>query len=169
MNLLRLALAAGAVALSSACAHAASPPKNMLPPVALPQYPDDGTLVNMGDERGSVVVIDFWATWCEPCKAALPEWESLAAAYRDRGVHFYAVSVDGDPNKIGEFLQEVGLKVPVLVDRDAKVAEGMLHFQAIPTAIIVDKQGAIRVTHQGYAPTDVKGYGKEIDPLLAEK
>jgi thiol-disulfide isomerase/thioredoxin len=169
MNLLRLALATGAIALSSACAHAASPtPRNMLPPVALPQYPD-GTVVNLDAERGNVVVLDFWATWCEPCKAALPEWESLAEAYRDRGVHLYAVSVDGDPNKIGEFIQEVGLKVPVLLDRDAAVAEGTLHLTIIPTVLIVDRQGAIRGTHQGYAPADVKGYSKEIDPLLAEK
>jgi len=168
MNLLRLALAAGAVALSSACAHAASPQRNLFPPVTLPRYPDEAP-VSMVGERGSVVVIDFWATWCEPCKAALPEWESLAATYRDRGVHFYAVSVDGDPNKIGEFLKEVGLKVPVLMDRNAAIAEGALQLHAIPTAVIVDKQGAIRATHEGYAPADVKGYAKEIDPLVAEK
>ena len=167
MNLLRLALAAGAVALFPACAHVATP-RNPLPQVTLPRYPD-WTPVNLDAERGHVLVLDFWATWCEPCKAALPEWDALAATYRDRGVHLYAVSVDGDPAKVGEFLQEVGLKVPVLLDRDAYVAEGTLHLQIIPTVVIVDKLGNIRSTHEGYAPTDVKGYGKEIDPLLAEK
>jgi thiol-disulfide isomerase/thioredoxin len=167
MNLLRLALAAGALALSSACAHAPVT-RNMLPPVTLPRFPD-WTQVSLEAERGNVVVLDFWATWCEPCKAALPEWEALAAAYRDRGVRLYAVSVDGDPNKVSQFIQEVGLEVPVLLDRDAAVAEGTLRLQVIPTVLIVDKQGAIRSTHQGYAPADVKGYAKEIDPLLAEK
>jgi thiol-disulfide isomerase/thioredoxin len=167
MNLLRLALAAGAVALSSACAHAPAP-RNMLPPVTLPRFPD-GTQVSLDAERGNVLVLDFWATWCEPCKAALPEWESLAAAYRDKGVRLYAVSVDGDPNKVAEFVQQAGLELPVLLDRDAAVAEGTLGLRAIPTVVIVDKQGAVRSTHEGYAPADVKGYGKEIDPLLAEK
>jgi len=168
MNLPRLALALGAIALCT-CVRAPPPPqRNMLPSVTLPRYPE-GTPVSLDTERGNVLVLDFWATWCEPCKAALPEWDALAQAYRDRGVHFYAVSVDGDPNKIGEFLNEVGLKVPVLMDRNAAIAEGALQLHAITTAVIVDKQGAIRATHEGYAPADVKGYAKEIDPLVAEK
>src|SRR4051812_21601013 len=101
MNLLGPALALGAIALSAACTHAPPPSRNMLPPVTLLRYPE-GTPVSLADERGHVLVLDFWATWCEPCKAALPEWDVLAQAYRDRGVRLYAVSVDGDPNKIGE-------------------------------------------------------------------
>ncbi|HVE83321.1 MAG TPA: TlpA disulfide reductase family protein [Myxococcales bacterium] len=167
----RLALAAAALALLGACAHAASPappPLPLLPATALPRYPD-GTLVDLSAERGNVLVIDFWATWCEPCTAALPEWDALAAAYRDRGVRLYAVSVDGDPNKVAAFLREVKVEVPVLLDRDAALAEGSLHLQTIPSALIVDKQGAIRSTHQGYSPGEVKGFAREIDPLLGEK
>lgn len=174
MNLLRLAVATGALALSSACASAApvpggpGAPVNMLPAVNLPSYPD-GALVNLATQRGKVLVLDIWATWCEPCRAALPEWDALARLYRDRGVQIYAVSVDGDPSKIGEFLKLVKLEVPVLVDRDAAMAEGMLRLRLVPTAFIVDKQGVIRSTHEAYAAGDVKGFAKEIDPLLNEK
>jgi len=173
MNLLRLAVATGALALSSACASAAVPggpgkPVNMLPAVSLPSYPD-GALVDLATQRGNVLVLDIWATWCEPCKAALPEWDALARLYRDRGVQIYAVSVDGDPKKVGEFLQQVKLEVPVLLDRDAAMAEGILRLRFVPTAFIVDKQGVIRSTHEAYAPGDVKGFAREIDPLLNEK
>ncbi|HEY8211406.1 MAG TPA: TlpA disulfide reductase family protein [Myxococcaceae bacterium] len=168
MNLLRPALTLGAIALCAACAHAPSAPRNPLPPMTLPRFPD-WTPVSLDAERGNVLVLDFWATWCEPCKAALPEWEAFAQAYRGRGVRLYAVSVDGDPNKIAEFLKEVKLDVPVLLDRDAAVAEGMLHMQIVPTVYIVDKSGGIRSVHQGYAPGDVKSFIKEIDPLLTER
>ncbi|HZN91228.1 MAG TPA: TlpA disulfide reductase family protein [Myxococcales bacterium] len=170
MTLLRLALATGVLAISSACAHAATPgkPVNMLPPVSLPRYPD-GVPVNLDSERGNVLVLDIWATWCEPCKAALPEWDALAAVYRDRGVRIYAVSVDKDLNKVGEFLKQVPLQVPVLLDRDAAMAEGVLRLSHVPTAFIVDKQGVIRAKYEAYAPGDVKGFVKAIDPLLLEK
>jgi cytochrome c biogenesis protein CcmG, thiol:disulfide interchange protein DsbE len=169
MNLLRPALALGAIALSAACAHAPPPPpRNMLPPVTLTRYPE-GTPLSLESERGNVLVLDFWATWCEPCRAALPEWDALALAYRDRGVRLYAVSVDGDPNKVAQFLREVKLDVPVLLDRDAVVAEGTLRLQVVPSAYIIDKQGGIRNVHQGYAPGEVKTFYKEIDSLLSEK
>jgi thiol-disulfide isomerase/thioredoxin len=175
MNPHRLALAAGALALASACAtsSATTPavtgtaPNNALPPVTLTRYPD-GTPLSLGAERGNVVVLDFWATWCEPCKAALPEWDALAASYQGRNVHLYAVSVDEDPNKVAAFLQQVKVDVPVLLDRDAAVAEGTLHLQVVPTAFIIDPSGVIRGVHQGYAPADVKGFAKEIDPLLGQ-
>lgn len=169
-TLLRLALAASALALSAACARAATPapPANMLPEISLPSFPE-GTHVSFANERGNVLVLDIWATWCEPCKAALPEWDALARVYRDRGVKLYAVSVDADPNKVAEFLREVKLDVPVLLDRDAAMAEGMLKLRYVPTAFIVDKQGVIRSTHEAYSPPEVKGFAREIDSLLLEK
>jgi len=173
LRLLLAATAATAAALAlSGCASAPpsqpATPVRLLPPAALPRFPD-GVLVSLQSERGSVLVLDFWATWCEPCKASLPEWDALAAAYRDRDVHLYAVSVDTDPSKVAEFLRQVKLEVPVLLDRDAALAEGTLGLQIVPTAFIVDRKGAIRSVHQGYAPAEVKGFAREIDPLLAEK
>jgi thiol-disulfide isomerase/thioredoxin len=164
---LRLLLAALALPLLGACAHAASP-TNLLPPAVLAKYPEGGPL-DLGGERGNVLVLDFWATWCEPCKAALPEWETLAASYRDRGVRLYAVSVDEDLNKLAEFLREVKVTMPVLVDHKLALSEGQLHLTMVPTAVFIDRNGYIRSTHQGYAPADVKTFAKEIDPLLNEK
>jgi thiol-disulfide isomerase/thioredoxin len=166
----RLALAAVALAFLGACAHDThgATPVSFLPPLTLQRFPEGGA-INMASERGHVLVLDFWATWCEPCKAAIPEWAVLEATYRDRGVRLYAVSVDGDLNQLAEFLRLVKMEVPVLLDRDAAVAEGTLKMTVVPTVFIVDRQGAIRSTHQGYAPGDVKAFAAELDRLLAEK
>jgi thiol-disulfide isomerase/thioredoxin len=167
------ALAALAALAIPGCAHrsALSPEpvvSGPLPAVQLPSFPD-GRIVDVAHDRGRVVVLDFWATWCEPCKDALPAWEALAGKLRGAGLQVYAVSVDRDPNQVARFLAEAPLEVPVLHDRDMAVGEKALRLDLVPTAYFVDRKGIIRTVHRGYTADEVPGFEPELLALLAER
>jgi thiol-disulfide isomerase/thioredoxin len=133
----------------------------------LPRFPS-GEPFDLASERGHVVLLDVWATWCEPCRDALPVYEALAKQYGSKGLSVYAVNVDADAKKIGEFLGSIKVGVPVLIDRDAVAAESVLHVKEMPTTFIIDRQGVIRFTHAGFAEEFLMKYQTEIEMLLAE-
>src|SRR2546430_1795047 len=84
---------------------------------ALPTYPG-GAAHDIKSDRGTVVLLDVWATWCEPCRDALPIYEDLAKEYAARGFKVYAINVDEDPREIAKFVAETKLSLPVLLDKD---------------------------------------------------
>jgi UDP-N-acetylmuramate: L-alanyl-gamma-D-glutamyl-meso-diaminopimelate ligase len=119
-------------------------------------------------ERGHVVLLDVWATWCEPCRDALPTYEALAKEYGPRGLKVYAINVDADAAQIAAFMSALKVAVPVLIDKDGVVAERDLHVKVMPTTFLVDKQGAVRHVHEGFAEEALMQYQTEIEGLLAE-
>src|SRR5581483_7651015 len=133
----------------------------------------DGTPVRSTDLRGSVVVIDFWATWCPACRRELPELEELYAQYRATPhVSFLAVDVDqgGEtPAKAGDFMRQRGYLMPVVFD-DRKAADVLLRDHGFPSLLILDKAGRIRLTHTGYDQSERlrAELSAEIDTLLKE-
>ncbi len=131
------------------------------------RYPDN-TPYNPASDRGSVVLLDVWATWCEPCRDALPLYEQLAAEYGKRGLKVYALNVDEDPRAIPPFIEETKLKLPILVDENAKVAEKALKVRSMPTTFLVDRQGHVRFVHEGFAEEFLVKYQHQIEQLLAE-
>ncbi len=132
------------------------------------RYPD-GAVYNPASDRGSVVLLDVWATWCEPCRDALPLYEQLAKEYGKRGLKVYALNVDEDPRAIPAFLQEMKVSLPILVDTNAQVAEKTLGVKMMPTTFIVDRQGVVRFAHEGFAEEFLQKYQTEIEQLLAER
>lgn len=155
------------------CAHASAPPpgpvlSGPLPAIRLPGFPD-GRIVDVGSDRGRVVVLDFWATWCEPCKDALPAWDALSRKLEDSGLQVYAVTVDRDPNQVAQFLEATPLKLTVLLDRDMAAGERALRLDLVPAAYFVDRRGEIRFVHRGYAPADVPGFEPQLRALLSER
>ncbi|WP_224368745.1 TlpA family protein disulfide reductase [Hyalangium versicolor] len=132
------------------------------------RYPD-GSPYTVASDRGSVVLLDVWATWCEPCRDALPLYESLAKEYGSRGLKVYALNVDEDSRAIPAFLQEVKVALPILVDENAQVAEKTLGVKMMPTTFIVDRKGVVRFTHEGFAEEFLQKYQTEIEQLLAER
>jgi thiol-disulfide isomerase/thioredoxin len=133
----------------------------------------DGTVVSSSDFRGRVVVLDFWATWCPPCRRELPELEKLYRRYEGNSkVSFWAVDVQKNgetPEKARDFMKKAGYTIPVACGSE-KSFEG-LGVEAFPSLIIIDKSGRIRLVHTGYDGSErLQGeLSKEIDTLLGER
>src|SRR5882724_8184268 len=124
-----------------------------------------GVVVKLSDLRGKVVLLDFWATWCGPCKVTIPEMNKLAQKYADKGVVILGISMDEDGwDAINPFLQKVKFEYPVLLSEPDKMKGYDDKLDALPTAILIDKEGKIRQMHEGITNTDV--FEKEIEALL---
>ncbi len=131
------------------------------------RYPG-GESFDITSERGNVVLLDVWATWCEPCRDALPSFEKLSRQYSARGLKVYALSVDEDPRAIAPFLAETKVALPVLLDVNAAVAESVLKVRGMPTTLLLDRQGRVRYVHEGFVDERLGQYQSEIEELLAE-
>jgi thiol-disulfide isomerase/thioredoxin len=136
--------------------------------LTLPLFPA-GKMHDLAKDRGKVVLLDIWATWCEPCRYALPMYEKLAKQYGPRGFKVYAINVDEDPDEIRPFVKETKLTLPILVDQDAEVVEKKLGIRVMPTSFVLDKQGRVRHIHEGFAAEFLPKYQAEIEALLAEE
>jgi thiol-disulfide isomerase/thioredoxin len=133
----------------------------------------DGNVVNSADFRGRVVVLDFWATWCPPCRRELPKLETLYKHYQSNpNVVFLAIDVqrnDETPEKARAFIRKAGYTIPAAFDD--RNAVDQLHAEGYPHLLLLDKAGHIRLDHQGYDGAEdlVGNLSKEIDRLLAER
>jgi thiol-disulfide isomerase/thioredoxin len=132
------------------------------------RYPG-GEPYDVTSDRGSVVLLDVWATWCEPCRDALPLYEQLAREYGSKGLKVYALNVDEDPRGIPAFLEETKVSLPVLLDANAAVAEKTLSVKMMPTSFLLDRRGVVRFIHEGFAEEFLQKYQTEIEQLLAER
>jgi len=109
-----------------------------------------------GDLKGSALtVIDFWATWCQPCVRSMPLLNEIAKEFEEQGVRFIGVSVDGSRNqaKIAPFVRSMGITYPILRDMDSELMQN-LGVTAVPTLIIFDSSGDQVFYHEGYRPGD---------------
>ncbi len=136
--------------------------------LSLPRWPG-GEMHSLESDRGHVLLLDVWATWCEPCRDALPTYEQLLKEYGARGLRVYAINVDGDQSFIEPFVKETKLTLPILLDPDAAVAERQLKVKMMPTSFLVDRRGFIRHVHEGFSEEFLARYQAEIESLLAEK
>jgi thiol-disulfide isomerase/thioredoxin len=117
-------------------------------------------------ERGPVI-LDFWATWCAPCKKAMPAYDALRAEYADRGVQLWAVSWDSERmvDRIEPWFEEKGFTFPALRDPDRAGGEA-LGVRVLPTTFLVAPDGRIAWRHQGYADGDERDLEDAIVAVL---
>ncbi len=112
-----------------------------------------GEEVTLSDLRGSVIVLDFWATWCGPCRKEMPRLQHLADRYADQGVVFLAVSADRDPWLVRPYLEELGVSMETLF-LDSAGGESDLQKQfrlsALPTLYLIDKRGRVQFEEEGF-------------------
>lgn len=125
----------------------------------------DGSMVKLADLRGSVVLLDFWATWCGPCRAALPRLDALNRERAAAGLKVFAVNLREDGAKIEQFLKQTGLSLPVLLDTDGAVA-GRYGISAIPATVLIDKEGVVRKVTVGFEPSMEEQLKQAVEALL---
>jgi thiol-disulfide isomerase/thioredoxin len=158
-----------AVALLAACA--ASSPAFRPPPLAGRRAevlaPDlTGREVDVLAAAAPVRVVDFWASWCEPCREQLPALERLARTYGPRGLAVYAVAFDEDRNQVQAFLEQTPVSFPVLWDKGGARLSGRFEVTRLPTTLVVDGAGTIRAVHLGFDAAEGARIEDEVRRLL---
>jgi thiol-disulfide isomerase/thioredoxin len=144
---------------------AAAPPK-ALPSIALTGA--DGTTVQLATYKGKVLVVDFWASWCIPCKTSFPALDAIYQEYQPRGLDVLAVNLDERRRDADTFLGNHSHHMTVLFDPKG-VSPEAFGVQGMPSSFLIDKAGNIRFTHMGYSGNDVESYRNEITQLLKER
>ncbi len=126
-----------------------------------------GENMRLSEYRGDVVMINFWATWCGPCRQEMPLLDELYQRYSRVGFNLLGVNIDDDSRRAMQMIEELGVDFPVLFDATKRVSE-MYDVDAMPVTVIVDREGTVRYVHQGYKPGYEDKYLTEIRTLLRE-
>jgi peroxiredoxin len=126
-----------------------------------------GKPVSLASLRGKVVLVDFWASWCKPCREELPVLETLHKKYAANGLVIIGVNVDKDVATARKFLQENNLKLSFVLANDAqhKVAESYAP-PTMPSSYVIDREGKVRFVHEGFRSSDAAKMEAEIKQLL---
>jgi peroxiredoxin len=127
-----------------------------------------GKPVALSALRGQVVLINFWATWCGPCRKEMPLLEQLQKKYASLGFTMLGINVEEDTTQMETFLGDVPVTFPVLLDPANQVSK-LYDVAAMPSTVIVDRKGNIRFIHQGYKPGDENRYQDVIRQLIRER
>lgn len=126
-----------------------------------------GETVSLSDFHGDVVMINFWATWCGPCREEMPHLEALHQRYSDLGFTLLGVNVENDPAGARKWLEETPVSFSILFDPQNKVSE-LYDVIAMPSTVMVDRQGQMRFIHHGYQPGYENEYQTQIRALIRE-
>lgn len=123
----------------------------------------DGGTLQLSSLRGKVVLINFWATWCLPCRSEMPELEQTYQTYRSRGFEVLAINFLESENDVRPFVSELGLSFPVLLDQDGSVGR-LYRTYALPSSFLIDASGTIRYVKIG--PLTAPMLAGELGKLL---
>ena len=119
------------------------------PRIALPPFDSTKSGLVLDEERGHVVVLAYWATWCGPCVEEMPELSRLAERYRDQGLRVYAVIHDDDPATAAKWMRAHGVELPLLLD-PGKHAWQAYQARGLPTAYVIARDGTLWHRQEGY-------------------
>jgi thiol-disulfide isomerase/thioredoxin len=126
------------------------------------------TPIDLARYYGQVVYLDFWASWCAPCRQSFPWMQTLKDTYQRQGLAVVAINLDHDRADAEQFLQRFHPDFAVQFDPQGTVAE-RFKVAGMPTSVIIDRHGVPRFTHIGFRPADREAYEHELRVLLAEK
>jgi cytochrome c biogenesis protein CcmG/thiol:disulfide interchange protein DsbE len=118
--------------------------------------------------RGRVVYLDFWASWCGPCRQSFPWMETMKSTYEAQGLEIVAVNLDRDRADADKFLNQLHPTFDVRFDPKGELAE-FYKVQGMPSSVLIDRHGVARFTHVGFRPIDGAVYEAQVRELLAEK
>ena len=126
-----------------------------------------GHNVRLSELRGEVVLINFWASWCGPCRQELPLLEQLYQQYREAGFTLLGVNIDENQANAEDMLQRLGVHFPALFDSDKRVSR-LYDVDAMPATLLIDRDGRVRYVHRGYRSGYERKYQEQIRELLKE-
>lgn len=128
---------------------------------------NQGKNMRLAEMRGEVVMINFWASWCGPCRQEMPILEELYSRYSRAGFTILGVNVEPDPADADKILKDIPVSFPVLYDTESKVSQ-LYSVEAMPSTILVDRDGNLRYLHRGYKPGYEDAYRDQIKELIRE-
>ena len=126
-----------------------------------------GDVVKLSDLQGKVVLLDFWASWCAPCREELPYLDVLRKTYGEKGLVVVAVNIDNRPQNAVAFLNKYSIKLDPLWDKRKKVIAAY-DVSTMPTTFLIDKTGIIRFVHSGFEAEQYQAYKQQIELLLKQ-
>lgn len=126
-----------------------------------------GGSLSLSQLKGQVVLINFWASWCGPCRQEMPLLDSLYKKYHKLGFTLVGVNVEPDAKEAEAALQKTPVSFPILYDPQSKVS-ALYDVATMPSTVIVDRSGKVRLLHRGYKPGDENEYFDSVRALIKE-
>jgi peroxiredoxin len=126
-----------------------------------------GENLRLSEFRGDVVMVNFWATWCGPCRQEMPLLDELYSRYGRVGFSLLGVNIDDNSSKAMDMVSELGVTFPVLFDSRKEVSK-LYEVDAMPVTVLIDREGTVRYVHHGYKPGYEVTYLDQIRSLLRE-
>jgi peroxiredoxin len=126
-----------------------------------------GKPVELTQFKGQVVMLNFWASWCGPCRQEMPLLDSIYKKYGKLGFTMIGVNVEPDSKAANDWLKQTPVTFPILYDTDSKVSK-LYGVSGMPSTVIVDRKGTVRMIHHGYKPGDEEEYLSSIRTLMRE-
>jgi peroxiredoxin len=131
--------------------------------------PDDsGLAVSLSELHGQVVMINFWASWCGPCRQEMPLLEQIHQRYESLGFTLLGVNVEEDSSDAKAFLEDRPVSFPILYDPDNGVSK-LYDVIAMPSTVLIDRQGNVRYLHHGFRPGYENAYQDQVRALVRER
>jgi peroxiredoxin len=127
----------------------------------------DGRNLRLHEQRGQVVMVNFWATWCAPCRQEMPHLNRLYEKYRSSGFLLMGVNVDQDPKLAASMAEKLGVKFPVVFDSDKQVSK-LYGLAAMPSTVLIDRDGRVVHVHRGYRDGYEVTYDQQVRELLKQ-
>lgn len=126
-----------------------------------------GDSLSLVSQKGKVILLDFWASWCGPCRQEMPLLEQMHKRYSSLGFTMIGVNVESNTSDAEKWLQQTPVSFPVLFDKENKVSK-LYDVNAMPSTVFIDRKGNVRALHRGYKPGDESEYLNQIRALLKE-
>ncbi len=126
-----------------------------------------GGQMSLAEHKGNVVMVNFWATWCAPCRQEMPHLEALHQRYSSLGFTLLGVNVEEDSSGAEDWLAETPVSFPILFDPQSSVSE-LYDVIAMPSTVMIDREGNLRYLHHGYKPGYENEYQNQIRALIRE-
>ncbi|MGE3532981.1 MAG: TlpA disulfide reductase family protein, partial [Steroidobacteraceae bacterium] len=152
--------------IGTACltaAHASTSSSAAAPVFSLPGKA--GEAIDLTKLKGQVVMLNFWASWCGPCRTEMPLMDQIYKKYSAAGFTLLGVNVDTDSTDAQKFLSQVPVSFPIAFDRDNKVSK-LYEVSAMPSTVFIDRKGNVRALHRGYKPGDEAENLSQIRALI---